>query len=35
MMITRRKGEWGEVEQGKGEINGDRGDLTWGGEHTI
>ena len=24
-----------EVEEGKGGINSDEGDLTWGGEHTI
>ena len=24
MVITRGEGEWGQVEEGKGEINGDR-----------
>ena len=23
MVITRGKGEWGEFEEGKGEVNGD------------
>ena len=33
MVLTRGKGG-GEVEEDKGGINGDEGDLTWGGEHT-
>ena len=31
MVTTRGKGEQGERE-GKGEINGDGGDMTWGGD---
>ena len=31
MVITRGKGDWGEVEEGKGEISGERKilDLGW------
>ena len=30
MVITRRKGRWGEVEEGKGGINGDGRRLDFG-----
>ena len=30
MVITRGKGEWGEREEGKGWINGDRRRLDFG-----
>ena len=35
MVITREKGEQGEVEKGKGMEMVMEGDLTWGGEHTV
>ena len=36
MVITRGKGAWEEVEEGKeGDISGDGGRLDWGDEHTI
>lgn len=31
MVTTRGEGEWSEGE-GKGEINGNGGDMTWGGD---
>ena len=36
-MLGRAGGEgyWEEVEEGKGGINGDDRDLTWGDDHTI
>ena len=35
MLVTRQKRRQGEVGEGYVGINGDGGDLTWGGEHTI
>ena len=34
MVITRGKGGWGQIEEGKGRVNGDV-DQILGGEHTI
>ena len=35
IMITRRKGGKGRVEEGIGGMNDDGRRLTWSGEHTV
>ena len=35
MVINRKKGGWGEVEEGKGWVSGDGRRLDLGGEHIL